>query len=63
MKIVSPMQRYYSRVVPKDADGNEIDDAGRYEPYTDADLNPALFPCGGAKAGRIHLDAEMGSKT
>jgi len=49
--------------VPKDADGNEIDDAGRYEPYTDADLNPALFPCGGAKAGRIHLDAEMGSKT
>lgn len=57
------MQRYWSRVKPKDSEGNELDDGDRYEEYSDADLNPLLNPCGGAKAGRIHMDAEMGSKT
>lgn len=57
------MQRYYSRVKPKDSDGNEIDDeTDRYPFYDEADLNPHLQPCGGAKPGRAHFDAEAGSK-
>ena len=30
MKLVSPMQRYVSRVAPKDEFGNEVDDSARY---------------------------------
>lgn len=63
MKLVSPMQRYWSSLPAKNALGEELEDDGRYEEYTDADLNPVEAPCGGAKAGRIHFDAEMGSKT
>ena len=61
MQLISPMQRYISRVTPKDIDGNVIDDTGKYESYTEADLNPLLAPCGGAKAGRVHFDSESGS--
>jgi len=57
------MQRYYSRVRPKDADGNPMDlDEEKYPPYDATDLNPLLEPCGGAKTGRVHFDAESGSK-
>lgn len=63
MKLISPMQRYYSRVRPKDADGNVMDiDELKYPPYDPSDLNPLLEPCGGAKPGRVHFDAESGSK-
>jgi len=57
------MQRYYSRVVPKDADGNPMEDTdGRYEYYDESELNPMVAPCGGAKMGRVHFDADSGSK-
>ena len=63
MKLVSPIQRYYSRVTPKDADGSTLDDPdGRYEYYDDSDLNSMVAPCGGAKLGRVHFDAASGSK-
>ena len=63
MKLISPMQRYPSRVVPKDSEGNLIyDTEGRYESYKESDLNPGMAPCGGAKAGRVHFDADAGSK-
>ena len=57
------MQRYWSSLPAKDALGNELDDDGRYEEYSVADLNPIQAPWGGAKPGRVHFDAEMGSKT
>lgn len=41
-----PMQRYKSRVVPKDEKGDLLDDS-RYETYDDADINPIVGPCGG----------------
>mmetsp|Transcript_32936 Transcript_32936/g.50365 ORF Transcript_32936/g.50365 Transcript_32936/m.50365 type:complete len:136 (+) Transcript_32936:198-605(+) len=63
MKLVSPMQRYYSRVTPKDADGSVMEDPdGRYEYYDNNDLNPKVQPCGGAKLGRVHFDAESGTR-
>lgn len=63
MKLISPMQRYWSRVTPKDSEGNTLYDSdGRYPEYSEKDLNPALAPCGGAKTGRVHFDAESGSK-
>ena len=63
MKLISPMQRYWSRVTPKDSEGNTLyDSEGRYQEYKESDLNPALAPCGGAKAGRVHFDADAGSK-
>ena len=63
MKLISPMQRYWSRVTPKDSEGNTLYDSdGRYQEYKESDLNPALAPCGGAKAGRVHFDADAGSK-
>lgn len=31
MQLISPMQRYISRVTPKDIEGNVIDDTGKYE--------------------------------
>jgi hypothetical protein len=63
MKLISPMQRYWSRVTPKDSAGNTLENDGRYEEYKDSDLNPGLTPCGGAKAGRVHFDADAGSKS
>jgi hypothetical protein len=63
MKLISPMQRYWSRVTPKDSEGNVLYDSdNRYQEYKESDLNTALFPCGGAKAGRVHFDADAGSK-
>ena len=62
MKLISPMQRYWSRVTPKDSQGNTLNDEGRYEEYKDSDLNPSHAPCGGAKAGRVHFDADAGSR-
>jgi len=56
------MQRYYSRVKAKDAEGNELpEDTERYPFYDESDLNPLIGPCGGAKPGRVHFDAEQGS--
>lgn len=60
MKLLSPMQRYKSRVIPKDQEGNELDDSG-YEMYDEADANPLLAPCGGTKAYRVHFEADSGS--
>ena len=61
MELISPIQRYIRRGPDLDENNSELDDS-RYETYTEADLNPLLYPCGGAKAGRVHFDAEMGSK-
>jgi len=41
-----PMQRYKTKVYPKDEGGNVLDDS-RYETYDDADINPIVAPCGG----------------
>jgi len=38
------MQRYWSSLPAKDALGNELDDDGRYEEYSVADLNPIQAP-------------------
>jgi hypothetical protein len=62
MKLISPMQRYPSRVTPKDSQGNTLSDDGRYPEYKESDLNPSVAPCGGAKLGRVHFDADAGSK-
>jgi hypothetical protein len=59
MKLISPMQRYTSRVTPKDADGNAISTDDGEE---DTAVNPKTEPCGGQKSGRVHFDAESGSK-
>ena len=61
MELISPIQRYIRRGPDLDENNEELDDT-RYESYTEADLNPLLYPCGGAKAGRVHFDAEMSSK-
>jgi hypothetical protein len=59
MKLISPMQRYKSRVTPKDSNGNVIDtDDGD----DDSTPNPKVYPCGGQKSGRVHFDAESGTK-
>ena len=53
------MQRYKSRVTPKDSNGNVIDtDDGD----DDSTPNPKVYPCGGQKSGRVHFDAESGTK-
>ena len=62
MELVSPMQRAPHKHVEKDETGGVLDDT-KYEEYTEADLNPLAYPCGGAKAGRVHFDAEMGTKS
>jgi hypothetical protein len=49
-------------VTPKDSAGNVLYNDGRYEEYKESDLNPSMAPCGGAKEGRVHFDAETGSK-
>lgn len=46
MKLVMPMQRYKSKVTPKNEFGEVMDDS-RYESYDDADINPLVAPCGG----------------
>ena len=63
MKMISPMQRYPSKVKAKDAEGNDLDDdSERYPAYEEQDLNPKVGPCGGTKPGRAHFDAASGSK-
>lgn len=62
MRMISPIPRRPSLIKPHDSDGNELDDS-KYEIYKESDMNPLLQPCGGTKAGRVHFDAEAGSKT
>ena len=52
------MQRYTSHIKPKDSDGNEVD----VEETDPVFINPHSEPCGGMAAGRVHFDAEAGSK-
>lgn len=44
-----------------DEDGYELDTSGE-QSYSEADLNPLEYPCGGAHKGRAHLDAEAGTR-
>ena len=62
MYLTSPIQRYIPRIPPTDDEGNPRENE-KFESYTADDLNPKLFPCGGAKQSWVHFDAEMGSKS
>lgn len=57
------MQRWPSRVKPKDANGNEIEDGDKYEQYTESDMNNKIPPCGGTKANRVHFDGATGMRS
>jgi len=48
MYLTSPIQRYIPRIPPTDDEGNPRENE-KFESYTADDLNPKLFPCGGAK--------------
>ena len=62
MRLISPIPRRPSTIKAKDSDGNYLDDTSKYEAYKESEMNPLLQPCGGTKAGRVHFDAEQGSK-
>jgi hypothetical protein len=60
MKLMSPMQRYISKVKVKDEDGNIIDNGDIDDQIEN--LNPHMQPCGGTLRGRSHLMSDVGSK-
>ena len=61
MSLISPMGRYITRKKIKDEDGNIIQDDS-LEVVSESDTNPHLEPCGGFPRGRVHFDAEPGSR-
>lgn len=61
MSMISPMGRYITRKKIKDEEGNVIEDDS-LEVVAETDTNPHLEPCGGFPRGRVHFDAEPGSK-
>lgn len=60
MEILSPMQRK-PHAHEKDEDGYEVDESS-FTSYTEADVNPLMYPCGGTYQGLAHLDAEAGTR-
>ena len=61
MKLISPMGRFVTRKKIKDEDGNIVEDSSLVQ-VEESDTNPRLEPCGGFPRGRVHFDAQPGSK-
>ena len=60
MKMVLPMQRYITKLEPKNEFGDIMDDS-RYDKQNEGDINPLVAPCGGWKKYRTHMEADSGT--